>query len=282
MQSFEIILFAVICLCGVIIAFYRIFRPELSKADPEPIALDYARSFFPVLLLVFLLRGFIAEPFRIPSGSMLSNLEVGDFILVNKFSYGVRLPILQTKVIDMNSPDRGDVVVFRYPNDPSQNYIKRLIGIPGDRVSYDYSTKSLFVNGTRVEKVHDGTYLPFGEPAPVDKYKQRITRSDGTTVEFPILNGSNIPSVRIYDRIDWIVPEGHYFMMGDNRDNSSDSRSYKFKKATRSYSGGGFTFVPDENIVGKAFFVWMHYSFGGDGFQPSRIGTDITAREVEG
>ena len=274
-------MFAVICICGSIMAYFRWLKPELAKLDPEPVALDYARSFFPVLLLVFLLRGFIAEPFRIPSGSMLSNLEVGDFILVNKFTYGIRLPILQTKVLEMNSPDRGDIVVFRYPLDPSQNYIKRLIGVPGDRIAYDYSSKSLFVNGERVQKIEDGTYLPFGSQSHIQKFKQRINRVDGTTVEFPILNAPAPPSAfrsLFSKRLEWVVPEGHYFVMGDNRDNSLDSRSQKNSRSKG--LRGGFTFVPDENIVGKAFFVWLHMSFGGDGFKPSRIGTDITAQEV--
>ncbi len=276
MKIFEIVLFSVICLCLVVIAYYRFVKPELAKREPEPVALDYARSFFPVLLIVFLLRSFVAEPFRIPSGSMLSNLEIGDFILVNKFSYGIRLPILHEKVMEIGKPDRGDIMVFRYPPDPSQNYIKRVIGLPGDTVRYDYSSKSLFVNNEKVEKASDGTYQAFGAPYAQSKFSQTIVRSDGVKTTFPILNtgvgrfGGGAKS--------WVVPEGNYFVMGDNRDNSQDSRS------------GRFTFVPDENVVGKAFFIWMHIGFDrktpdgrvieGDGFKPSRIGENIQAIKV--
>ncbi len=277
MKIFEIGLFTVICLCAITLAYYKFVKPELADRDPEPMPLDYARSFFPVLLLVFVLRSFIAEPFRIPSGSMLSNLEIGDFILVNKFTYGIRLPILHNKVIETGSPDRGDIVVFRFPPNPDQNYIKRLIGLPGDVINYDYSRKQLSVNGQVLEKQESGDYTQFGADHDYKKYTQTIEKKDGSRVNFPILNFD-----RNYSGLDsksWVVPEGHYFVMGDNRDNSADSRSR------------AFTFVPDENIVGKAFFIWMHYGFDyqpqagvvieGDGFKPSRIGDNIQALPVQ-
>lgn len=282
MKSFEIGLFSVICLCAVVLVYCKFVKPELSKREPEPVILDYARSFFPVLLLVFLLRSFIAEPFRIPSGSMLSNLEIGDFILVNKFAYGIRLPILQKKVIDTDMPDRGDIVVFRYPPNPSQNYIKRLIGLPGDTVTYDYATKSLSVNGDVVTKLSNGRYQQYGADFNYQKFTQIIEQSDGTKVQFPILNFDQAFSnrgQRNRGQKSWVVPQDQYFVMGDNRDNSADSRS------------NNFTFVPDENIVGEAFFVWMHYGFDyeprpglkveGDGFNFSRIGANIKAVPVE-
>lgn len=280
MKVFEIGLFSIICLCAVILAYYKFVKPELAKRDPEPLALDYARSFFPVLLLVFLLRSFIAEPFRIPSGSMLSNLEIGDFILVNKFAYGIRLPIIHKKIIETGSPDRGDIVVFRYPPAPDQNYIKRLIGLPGDVVTYDYRSKQLAVNGQILEKKLGEDYFPFGSEVPHKMFTQTITRSDGDKVSFPILNFAvNFSSGN--GKRSWTVPDGHFFVMGDNRDNSQDGRK--------------FGYVPDQNVVGKAFFIWMHYGFSrdardqfgnklvipGDGFKPSRIGHKITADKVE-
>jgi len=257
--------------------YYKFIKPELAERDPEPVPLDYARSFFPVLLLVFLLRSFVAEPFRIPSGSMLSNLEIGDFILVNKYAYGVRLPIWHNKVVETGSPDRGDIVVFRFPPSPDQNYIKRLIGIPGDVVKYDYSRKERSVNGNVVEKIATGRYQQFGAEYDYSKFTQTIEKKDGSYVQFPILNFERNYSG--FGSKSWVVPEGHYFVMGDNRDNSADSRSR------------AFTYVPDENIVGKAFFIWMHYGFDyqpqpglvidGDGFKPSRIGDNIQAIPVE-
>ncbi len=266
MKIFEIVLFSIICLCLVVMAYYRFVKPELAKGAVEPVPLDYARSFFPVLLLVFLLRGFIAEPFRIPSGSMLSNLEIGDFILVNKFSYGVRLPILHNKILDTGNPDRGDIVVFRYPPNPSQNYIKRMIGLPGDVVRYDFASKNLYVNDKLVSKTADGRYKAYGKDYEHYKFTQTIERSDGSRVKFPILNlGGSYASASSRS---WVVPEGHYFVMGDNRDNSADSRS------------GDFTFVPNENLVGRAFFIWMHINFDGDGVDFSRIGEEIEALEV--
>lgn len=271
MQLFEIILFGLVCLSGVIILFCRYVKPELARKEPEPIYLDYARSFFPVFLLVFLLRGFIAEPFRIPSGSMLPTLEVGDFILVNKFSYGVRLPITHQKIINVGEPKRGDIVVFRYPPDPSKNYIKRLIGLPGDTI--EYQGRNLFVNGKKVVAEPNGDYKPFGATLPSELLNQTIStgQANEDKVEFPILQANFGRFGRDMRRI--VVPDGTYFMMGDNRDNSEDSRAWGF--------------VPDENVIGRAFFIWMHFN-GSDakngeearGFQFSRFGKSIHPEPV--
>jgi len=263
---FEMILFGLVCLCALVMLTCRFVFPALSKLDVEPWYLDYARSFFPVLLLVFLLRGFVAEPFRIPSGSMLPTLEVGDFILVNKFTYGIRLPIVHTKVLQLNRPQRGDIMVFRYPRDNKTSYIKRVIGLPGDTIRY--VDKVLYINDQRIKSQLIGDYLSFGETEPEDRFLQTIEtgQEDKKIVEFSTLLN---PRVSGYKRgREWRVPEGHYFMMGDNRDNSSDGRSWGF--------------VPDENIIGKAFFVWFHLnSKPGGGTKFSRVGTDIQAKTVQ-
>ncbi|MEO5622770.1 MAG: signal peptidase I [Dokdonella sp.] len=215
----------------------------------EPIAIEYARSFFPVLLLILLFRSFIAEPFKIPSGSMMPTLLVGDFILVNKFAYGLRLPVLNTKVLGVGEPRRGDVFVFRYPMNPKEDYIKRVIGLPGDEITY--RNKTLFVNGKEIAETSLGAYTGAPEPdrRPVDA---EVKQEDLLGVEHRIME---FPGAWVGHDGTWKVPEGHYFAMGDNRDNSADSRFWGF--------------VPQENLVGKAFFVWMNF---GDF---SRIGTII-------
>jgi len=268
---FEMILFGLVVLCGstILLCKYAIKAAPagssqaiyISEHEVEPWYLDYARSFFPVLLIVFLLRGFIAEPFRIPSGSMLPTLEVGDFILVNKYHYGIRIPILHNKVMQNNDPKRGDIMVFRYPRDNATHFIKRVIGLPGDVV--EYRQKRLTINGQELSRQPDGEYLPLnknGFGSLVDRYTQVIQTgfADPAETEFSIL----IDNKRGSRPIRFTVPEGHYFMMGDNRDNSLDSRSWGF--------------VPEENIVGKAFFVWFHWFNHPDGgIKLSRVGADI-------
>ncbi len=268
---FELILFLAVLVSGFILLIFKFIFPDKAKTDPEPILLDYARSFFPVLLVVFLLRSFVVEPFRIPSGSMLPTLEIGDFILVNKFAYGVKLPILHKEIIDLSDPVRGDVVVFRYPGDNKTSYIKRLVGVPGDTI--EYRNRQLYVNGSVVKTEYVDGYIPAGETRSLDQFLQTIETSeevDGSSVQVQYStlltkpNGSNSNGSR-----SWVVPEGHYFMMGDNRDNSADSRAWGF--------------LPDENVVGKAFFVWFHWNTqeNGDGLEFSRIGTSIEAQKVK-
>lgn len=267
-MMFEIILFSLVCLCAAVLLVCRFALPNISKRQPEPWYLDYARSFFPVLLLVFLLRGFVAEPFRIPSGSMLPTLEIGDFILVNKYNYGLRLPIAHTKIVPINEPERGDVVVFRYPPNPSINYIKRLIGLPGDEIVYRNQT--LYVNGDKIESTQIDDYIQQGKTNAQNRYEQTIKTGDedNSSVSFSTL--LNKYSASNANAGTWEVPAGHYFMMGDNRDNSADSRS------------PSFTFVPDENIVGEAFFVWMSVGTAtGGGLDFDRIGANIKATKVE-
>ncbi len=225
----------------------------LQRLNKEPLLVEYGKSFFPVLAVVLILRSFLVEPFQIPSGSMKPTLEVGDFILVNKFSYGIRLPVLETKVIPIGDPERGDVMVFRYPNDPRINYIKRVVGLPGDRIGY--AGKQLFINGQPVERELLGTRaddeVPAGHPLPalakVDIYQEYLGDVAHET-RYKAL--SQTPPAQ-----EWLVPEGHYFMVGDNRDNSSDSRYWSAPGMPPELWG----MVPDNYIVGKAFAVWMHW-----------------------
>ena len=225
-----------------------------GEAPREPVLVEYARSFFPVLLIVLLFRSFLAEPFRIPTGSMMPTLLVGDFILVNKFAYGIRLPVLDKKVIDIGEPERGDVVVFRYPVDPSVDYIKRVVGVPGDRVAY--KGKMLSVNGTPVPVQASGYYtdaeLNFVRlPAFTEKLGEKPHAMMIVPPE-PVVNLSQVRQFPHRENCEYnddgftcTVPPGHYFMMGDNRDQSADSRYWGF--------------VPDDHIKGRAFLVWMNF-----------------------
>ena len=227
-----------------------IARKELLK---EPVFVEYSRSLFPVILAVLVLRSFIVEPFRIPSGSMMPTLLAGDFILVNKFSYGVRLPVIDTKIIPVGKPERGDVLVFRYPKDPSIDYIKRVVGLPGDKIAY--YNKQLFINGEPATQTGLGTYDGVG--AGVSMAGSKILSENLTGVKHNIL----IDAQRGTLEGEFQVPEGRYFVMGDNRDNSNDSRYWGV--------------VPEENLVGKAFMIWMNWDATAGGVTWSRIGNDI-------
>ncbi|MFW5442800.1 MAG: signal peptidase I [Methylococcaceae bacterium] len=230
---------------------------KLSNIDAttrkEPLLVEYAHSFFPIVFVVLILRSFIAEPFRIPSGSMMPTLLVGDFILVNKYTYGIRLPVLHSKIVEMNAPERGDIVVFRFPKQPSVDYIKRVVGLPGDRVTY--YNKKVQVNGVHAKQVSLGRYQGVGQGSNMTGAEHIV--EDLTGAEHSILIKHGLPSVEGV----FIVPEGHYFVMGDNRDNSNDSR----------YWGT----VPEENLVGKAFFIWMSWDWEHKGIGFDRIGTII-------
>lgn len=242
-------------------------RKELAESHQrQPWWIEYAVSFFPVILIVFLLRSFLVEPFKIPSGSMLPTLLIGDFILVNKYTYGVRIPIINLKVVDINKPQRGDVMVFRYPENPSLDYIKRVVGVSGDTVVY--RDKRLNINGREIKTTPDGDYS-YVEGALNFTTAQRFLE-DMEHSRYSILTQADLPPVHIagvkqfplrdncvYNDSGFTckVPEGYYFMMGDNRDSSSDSRYWGF--------------VPDENIVGKAFLIWFNF----DEFK--RIGSTI-------
>jgi len=209
---------------------------------------DHTAGFFPVLLVVFILRSFIIEPFRIPSGSMTPNLLDGDFIFVNKHSFGVRLPIAGKRIFGSRTPERGEMVVFRLPSDPSIVYVKRVIGLPGDEVFYDYQEKELWVNDHLVENNYVGNYAD-------DSNLALMQETYGSEHRIIHMNSRLSPG-GLYN-----VPEGHYFMMGDNRDNSQDSR----------FSVVGF--VPEDNLVGKPVFIWMHWNNEDeDAFKWERLG----------
>jgi signal peptidase I len=224
-----------------------------EKLLMQPWWLDWTAGLFPVIVLVFLLRSFLFEPFKIPSGSMVPTLVVGDLILVNKFHYGVRLPVINKKVLDNNAVARGDVVVFRYPSDPRLDYIKRVVGLPGDEVAY--LNQKLSINGKPVEVKSLGehydedslSYAPsYAEKLGAVEHRIRVdTRRLGyygpEPKRFPMAENCRYSPEGLVCK----VPAGHYFMMGDNRDNSEDSRFWGF--------------VPDQNLVGKAFFVWMNF-----------------------
>jgi signal peptidase I len=210
-----------------------------------------------VILIVLLFRSFVAEPFKIPSGSMMPTLLVGDFILVNKFAYGLRLPVLDKKIVEVGEPQRGDVFVFRYPQDPSQNYIKRVIGLPGDEITY--RNKTLYVNGQEVPKSFLEPYVSSREngwdgklssdPSTADVEDMRLVQRNGQ-VSMEHLPGKDhrvaeMPGAQGAPDGSWVVPKGHYFAMGDNRDNSADSRVWGF--------------VPEQNLVGRAFVIWMSF-----------------------
>jgi signal peptidase I len=250
--DFSLILVIITALTGVIWAVDTLFFSpgRQGKEAHDPVVVDYARSFFPILLIVLLVRSFLFEPFRIPSSSMMPTLLVGDFIFVNKYTYGLRLPVVNTKVFDIGGPKRGDVIVFRLPADPGTNYIKRLVGLPGDTVKY--KNRRLYINGELIDREALGKYEAGGQAGAL-LYNERLDSAQHGILLMPgrrSLEGT------------FLVPEGYLFMMGDNRDNSRDSR----------YEGVGI--IPEGNVVGKAVRIWMNWSFP-DAPLFSRIGDPI-------
>lgn len=253
--DFSFFLVVATFLTGVIWGGYLLYlkyiAPDDAEPSKEPLLIEYARSFFPIVLIVLILRSFLVEPFRIPSGSMMPTLLIGDFILVNKFTYGIRLPVLNTKIVEFNLPERGDIVVFRFPKQPSVDYIKRVIGLPGDRVAY--YNKQVYINGKRIKNESLGLYQGVGQGRKHSGAEMLL--EDLETVQHDILIHHSMPSVEgVY-----VIPDGQYFVMGDNRDNSNDSR----------YWGT----VPEANLVGKAFFIWMNWDWQHKGVGFDRIGT---------
>jgi signal peptidase I len=252
-MNFALILFILLVVSGALwLADRWVFRKRRAPDAKQPLWVEYGASFFPVILVVFLLRSFLVEPFKIPSGSMIPTLLVGDFIAVNKYAYGIRLPVLNKKLIEVGQPERGDVVVFRYPPDPSLDYIKRIVGLPGDRVAYQ--NKRLTINGAPIEVRRVGDYFDAERLLYTPLYEERLgARTHAILIEddapayVPHVMQFPLRDKCIYNTEGFVceVPPGHYFVMGDNRDNSQDSRVWGF--------------VPDENLVGKAFFIWFNF-----------------------
>jgi len=257
-MDFAMIMFVLLLVTGTVWLLDRFaLAAKRGSGVAEPWWVEYAKSFFPVILVVFFIRSFLIEPFKIPSGSMIPTLQVGDFILVNKFTYGIRLPVINQKIVQLGDPQRGDVMVFRYPENPTLDYIKRVVGLPGDTV--EYRNKQLWVNGVEQTQVAQGYYNYEEAGMRVVQTERRIEslgeRKHAVLVN-PLMPTLHLGSVVefsgrekcVYDNemVRCKVPEGQYFMMGDNRDNSRDSRYWGF--------------VPDKQIVGKAFFIWMNFS----------------------
>lgn len=265
--GFPLFMLLMLILTGVIwLVDYLFFQKKRAAGVTEPTAVEYAKSFFPVILVVFVIRSFIAEPFKIPSGSMMPTLLAGDYILVNKYTYGLRVPVLNTVFLDVAEPERGDVAVFHFPPNPKVDYIKRIVGLPGDRIQY--VDKKLIINGEElsVRQIEDYGYtkeekrLVNGEVVTenVQVSAQQFLEKMGD-VEHALLIEPDAPNSVLGQKFlnggTITVPEGKYFAMGDNRDNSSDGRVWGF--------------VPNQNLVGKAFFIWFNF----DEF--ARIGNPI-------
>lgn len=247
-MNFALIVFGLCVVTGVLwFADRFLWQPKRDPQAARPIWLEYTAGFFPVIFVVFVLRSFIAEPFSIPSGSMIPTLRVGDLILVNKFSYGIRLPIIHTKIASTGLPQRGDVAVFRYPQDESVDYIKRVIGVPGDIVRYE--NKRIIVNDTPIPTKSLDPFFDSGRIALQfeERHGEKTYRTlnDDDRMGIGFLPQSGDRGCQVTDQgLRCVVPQGHYLMMGDNRDNSSDSRVWGF--------------VPERNLVGRAFFIWFN------------------------
>lgn len=247
-MNFALILVVLSALTGLICLLDRLFWAKKRPVAQKPGRIvEFGRSFFPVFIIVLFLRSFLIEPFRIPSGSLEPTLLVGDFVAVNKFAYGLRLPVWEKKVLSVSNPKTGDIAVFRWPPEPSYDYIKRVIGMPGDHVIYH--NKILSINGHQAKQSFVEYTIDESSGKAVVKYKEHLNG-----VDHFIFIRADVPAVDF----DIVVPKGNYFMMGDNRDDSADSRFWGF--------------VPDSHLRGKAFLVWMSWNSKTDNVRWSNIG----------
>ena len=256
--SFPLFMILILALTGIIWLLDNLFFQKKRLAGvADPTVVEYAKSFFPVILLVFLIRSFVAEPFKIPSGSMMPTLLAGDYILVNKYTYGLRVPLMNNVFYEVNHPKRGDIIVFHFPPDPKIDYIKRIVGLPGDKIAYQ--NKQLTING-EVQKITDLTSYDYVKPGyniiPAERKQEQLGGVKHDILNLPFEGASDSGIGAQFARGESItVPAGHYFAMGDNRDDSADGRVWGF--------------VPENNLVGKAFFIW--FNFGEFG----RIGNSV-------
>ena len=263
---FALFMLVILLITGIIWLLDILFLRKLRKNAAEPWYVEYSKSFFPVILLVFVIRSFLVEPFKIPSGSMMPTLLAGDYILVNKFTYGLRVPILNSTFVEVGEPKRGDVLVFHYPPEPTIDYIKRVVGLPGDVI--EYREKRLSVNGKELDANGEDDFIYTLQTKDENNQDRDVTIQ---ALRYQETLGDVKHEILIHDLVNQYeagslgaklmagesitVPQGHYFAMGDNRDNSSDSRVWGF--------------VPEQNLVGKAFYIWINF----DKF--SRIGNTI-------
>ena len=266
-MGFPAVLLLATVLTGIVwVVDALVLKKSRTGKSSEPVVVEMARSFFPVILIVFVLRSFLYEPFKIPSESMVPTLVVGDFILVNKFTYGIRLPVINKKIVDVGLPKRGDIMVFRYPENPGLDFINRVVGIPGDKIVY--KNKRLMINDQPVVTEQLDSQTRVDDRLVFQSYdviREKLGEKPHISYLDPRAQGVRLGGVREFpnrancayndDQMACTVPAGHYFMMGDNRDNSEDSRYWGF--------------VPEDNIVGKAVLVWMNFG------SMKRIGTSI-------